>query len=38
MQRKAKYPAMEEKLVTEHQELRKKGIKVKGLWFKLRSK
>ena len=36
--RPAKYPAMEEKLVSEYRELRKKGIKVKGWWFKLRSK
>ena len=36
--RPAKYPAMEEKLVTEYRELWKKGIKVKQWWFKLRSK
>ena len=36
--RPAKYPSMEEKLVKEYREMRKKGIKVKGWWFKLRSK
>ena len=34
----AKYLAMEEQLVTEYQEMQKKGIKVKGWWFNLRSK
>ena len=34
----AMHPATEEKLVTEYQEMRKKGIKIKGWWFKLKSK
>ena len=34
----AKFPEMEEKLHKEFRELRRKGIKVKGWWFKARAK
>ena len=36
--RQAKFPEMEEKLHKEFRELRRKGIKVKGWWFKARAK
>ena len=36
--RQAKFPEMEEKLHKEVRELRRKGIKVKGWWFKARAK
>ena len=36
--RRAQYPEMEAKLYLEYKELRKKGLKVKGWWFRLRAK
>ena len=36
--RPAKYPDVEEKLRAEYRELRKKGLKVKGWWFRTRAK
>ena len=36
--RRAQYPGMEAKLYLEYKELRKKGLKVKGWWFRLRAK
>ena len=36
--RRAQYPEMEVKLFMEYKELRKKGLKVKGWWFRLRAK
>ena len=35
--RRAQYPEMEAKLYMEYKELRKKGLKVKGWWFRLRA-
>ena len=37
-ERSAKFPAMEEQLHKEFRELRRRGIKVKGWWFKSRAK
>ena len=37
-QRKAVYPDMEEVLYQEYQEHRRKGLKVKGYWFKARAR
>ena len=36
-QRKVMHPEMEKKLYDEYKKLRKKGLKVKGYWFKLRA-
>ena len=36
-QQKATHPEMEEKLYDEYKKLCKKGLKVKGYWFKLRA-
>ena len=36
-QQKVMHPEMEEKLYDEYKKLCKKGLKVKGYWFKLRS-
>ena len=37
-ERRAQYPEMEAKLYSEYKELRRKGLKVKGWWFRLRAK
>ena len=36
-ERRAQYPEMEAKLYMEYKELRKKGLKVKGWWFRVRA-
>lgn len=36
--RTAQYPEMEERLYSEYKEMREKGLKVKGWWFRVRSK
>ena len=36
--RRALHPEMEAKLYMEYKELRRKGLKVKGWWFRLRAK
>ena len=37
-ERRAQHPEMEERLHREYKELRKKGLKVKGWWFRLRAR
>ena len=36
--RRAKYPDVEERLYREHRDLRRKGLKVKGWWFRTKAK